>query len=76
MAFKCDCGGRFMCIDSRPKGNYTYRRYRCRGCSEESLTSVEVVVRYGSEGKADIAELMQRIFAEDPEDAGEPSRNP
>lgn len=62
MAFKCDCGGRFMCIDSRSRGDYTYRRYRCRGCAEY-LTSAEVVVRYGKEGRADIAELMQRIFA-------------
>ena len=72
MAFKCDCGGRFMCIDSRSRGDYTYRRYRCRGCAEH-LTSAEVVVRYGKEGRADIAELMQRIFATEvePEPADE-----
>lgn len=70
MAFKCDCGGRFMCVDSRSRDNYTYRRYRCRSCSE-SLTSVEVVVRYGSEGQADIRELMARIFASEPEGVDE-----
>jgi len=57
-------GCKFKCVDSRPKGEYRYRVYKCKACGKNKRT-VEFKLDSDNESHIKFLSLLSKINAVD-----------